>query len=644
MKKTLFGYLFLMLIFMFSAVHATQFRSAKPVWIDGKEKEMNCKAGFRAVFDAPDDGTVILRITGSSVYRIYINGQFAGYGPARGPHEYYRIDEWDITGYMKPGKNLTAVEAAGYNVNSYYFLDQPSFIQAEIVSEGKTLASTGGDGVQFDAVSVPEHVQKVQRYALHMREFSEIYRLYPGFDDWKKDPDDSFNKSAYSVFPGKKYVQRGVPCPNFYILPALWEVSSGKIKRDVPVEKIKDLTVLTHIGFPFKGFQKEELAAIPFNELQKVKNISKTELNKPYESGSTVIMHDNSYHIFDFGTNFTGFIGAEVTCKKETRFFFTFDELLTGDDVDFTRLGCTNVVEYTMPAGVYEIETFEPYTLRYLKLIVFDGECEIENIYLRDYANPDAYNAHFASSDRRLNILFDAGRETFRQNAVDILTDCPSRERAGWLCDSYFSARAGFNLCGNTAVETNFIENYLLPDKFDHHPDGMLPMNYPAEHYDERFIPNWAMFFVIQLEEYLKRSGDRKMVDGLKSKVFKLLDYFEKFENKDGLLEKLENWVFIEWSRASDFVQDVNYPTNMLYSAVLDAAGRMYNDSRLLRKAENIRSVIRKQSFDGEFFVDNAMRKDGRLDVTRNRSEVCQYFAFYFGIADKENYPGLLIP
>ena len=45
-------------------------------------------------------------------------------------------------------------------------------------------------------------------------------------------------------------------------------------------------------------------------------------------------------------------------------------------------------------------------------------------------------------------------------------------------------------------------------------------------------------------------------------------------------------------------------------------------------KAERLRAAIREQSFDGDFFVDNALRKDGKLQVTRNRTEVCQYFAF----------------
>jgi alpha-L-rhamnosidase len=149
------------------------------------------------------------------------------------------------------------------------------------------------------------------------------------------------------------------------------------------------------------------------------------------------------------------------------------------------------------------------------------------------------------------------------------------------------------------------------------------------------------MWFVIELEEYLQRSGDTVMVDALRPKVMALLDYFRKFENADGLLEKLDKWVFIEWSQANKFVQDVNYPTNMTYSATLDAAGRMYNQALLQEKAQKLREEIRKQSFDGEFFVDNAMREDGILKITRNRTEVCQYYAFFTGTATPELYPEL---
>jgi len=145
----------------------------------------------------------------------------------------------------------------------------------------------------------------------------------------------------------------------------------------------------------------------------------------------------------------------------------------------------------------------------------------------------------------------------------------------------------------------------------------------------------------VELEEYLDRSGDRAMIDALRPRVLKLIEFFKTYLNEDGLLEKLPSWVFVEWSAANKFVQDVNYPSSMLYSRVLDVTARLYDLPDLARQAEQMRVTIRRQSFDGEFFVDNAVRKDGKLQTTRNRTEVCQYFAFFFGIATPEKHPQL---
>jgi alpha-L-rhamnosidase len=150
------------------------------------------------------------------------------------------------------------------------------------------------------------------------------------------------------------------------------------------------------------------------------------------------------------------------------------------------------------------------------------------------------------------------------------------------------------------------------------------------------------MWFVIQLEEYLNRSNDREVVDALKPKVLELFKYFESYTNNDGLLEKLDSWVFVEWSKANKFVQDVNYPTNMLYSAALKATSNMYNLPELNSKADKINAEILKQSYNGQFFVDNAIRnKNGELKITKNISEVCQYYAFYFNIATPETHSEL---
>ena len=62
------------------------FTIAKPIFIKDKSLEMNFQAGFVCAFDAQKDKSYTLNITGSTYYRITLNGKFLSYGPARPPH------------------------------------------------------------------------------------------------------------------------------------------------------------------------------------------------------------------------------------------------------------------------------------------------------------------------------------------------------------------------------------------------------------------------------------------------------------------------------------------------------------------------------------------------------------------------------
>ena len=349
---------------------------------------------------------------------------------------------------------------------------------------------------------------------------------------------------------------------------------------------------------------------------------------------------DAKAEVFSFGKDCSGFLGLEVTVKEKSRLTVDFDELLT-DGLVKQRMAFRGYIVYEFEPGHYTVESFEPYTMQFLQTAI-EGDMTVDRVYMRDYCNSDVHNGQFTCSDQRLDRIFEAARETIRQSSLDVFMDTPSRERAGWLCDSFFSSRVTCDLSGNTLLEKNFLENYLLPEKLPWVPEGMLPMCYPSDHWNYNYIPNWAMWYVIELEEYLYRSGDRNLIEQARDRMYALVAFFDKYLNEDGLLEKLDKWVFIEWSAANNFVQDVNYPTNMLYAGMLDALGRMYSDASLQERAESVRKTIREQSYDGRFFRDNAVRQaDGSLTPTDNHTEVCQYYAFFFDTATPETYPEL---
>ncbi len=615
------------------------FRSAKPVWPNGREKEMNLFVAF-AVDVAYVTGEVELRLAVSTLYRVHVNGEFCASGPARAAHGFYRLDLLDLTPYLRPGRNTVVIEVSGANINSYWTLNQPSFLQAEILNEGVILAATDRAS-RFRATLLPQRIQKVQRYSFQ-RTFIEAYRLDPENNNWIDGRWERAQIVPLSVSVQRPLLPRRAPYPTYECHQPVKCVAAGTMKI-VPTGSVKIMRprFVTAIGPKLLGFKEDEFEVSPYLELQQYVNASSTKSDEAYHHDKVERFGPGEFRIYDLGIDYSGFVGASVRVNTQTKLYLIFDEALVSGDVDFMRLNCANLVYYEMAAGTYKLESFEPYTMRFVKVIVTQGEVELRSIFLRTYENPDGMRADFACSDDALNRLFLAGRETYKQNAVDLFTDCPSRERAGWLCDSYWTARTALCLSGNSHVETAFIENYLMYKRFASLPEGMLPMCYPADHYDGQYIPNWAMWFVLQLEEYYQRTGDRHMVDLWKPRLLELLQYFRKFQNTDGLLEDLGGWIFLEWSDANKYVRGVNYPTNMLFAAMLTSFGRLYGDMAQIEAAEKLREAIRQQSYDGHFFVDNAIRRNGILEATQNHSETCQYYAFYFGTATPKSHAEL---
>lgn len=341
-------------------------------------------------------------------------------------------------------------------------------------------------------------------------------------------------------------------------------------------------------------------------------------------------------HMYVLPYNATGFFQIDVTALEDSGIQVQFDEILVDGKLDFQRMKSFNCFTYQTGAGRYRLTSFAPYTMKYLKITV-KGTSVINKVGFIEYKHPPVKNkVHIA--DEELGIIYQAALESFRSCSLDIFMDCPSRERGGWLCDSYFTSSVEQVLTGENILERVFLENFIVNDTFGHLPKGMLPMCYPADHNNGNFIPNWAMWYVLELEKYWGQTGDRELLCQAEKSVTALVNYFLGFENELGLLENLEGWIFVEWSRANDedLVQGVNFPTNMLYARMLQAIGRIYHRPELLNKSEQLRNVIRKYSFNGVFYTDHMHRDGGGYINSNVCTEVCQYYAFFTGIADTD--------
>jgi alpha-L-rhamnosidase len=292
--------------FSSSAADAPAFRSARPIWPKGRATEMNLFVGFRAAITPPANAKVVLRVAASTLYRAHVNGRFVAHGPARGPHGHYRVDEWDITGALGAGGNTVSLEVAGYNVNSYYLLDQPSFLQAEVLAGDTVLASTAGEGTRFDAAMLDDRVQKVQRYSFQ-RPFVEVYRLSPGFDRWRQEASAPFAAVETEVLEARQLLPRRVPVPEFAIARPVSHVSGGRVLKLPTVERLWKDRALVNIGPTLKGYPEAELDTVLSTELQLLASVPEAPVSRPWTAGDTMVLSAGGYRILDLGRNLTGF-------------------------------------------------------------------------------------------------------------------------------------------------------------------------------------------------------------------------------------------------------------------------------------------------------------------------------------------------
>jgi len=604
------------------------FTAARPIWAKGRSGEINLHLEFSIALPA---AAHTVRMTASTAYQLFADEAFVAYGPARAGDGHFRVDEWRIEGK----KTLKAL-VAGYNNSCFQYCLYPSFLNLEVLdAAGNVLLATGKD-----EIPVREYAPKLRWTDKQARQrvFAEVFdfnREYGPLLETEVLPDPIYLPRRVAPF-SDAVIEPECAVNDFTIvkrteIPPLGQLVNGRSPFN------NNISFLNHeLGVDF-----DEKECCLFEEAWAIETIDP----RPAREGSIIA---GTARLFALDACRSGLIGMNVEAKGDTEIYLIFDELLVDGDVTPRRSNCLDAVKYVLPAGEHNLLTFEPYCFKYIKVCVTKGELSLKKLYMLEQAGVETHQETF--KDPKLQQIYDAAVNTYRQNSTDIYMDCPSRERAGWLCDSFWTGRCEYALTGKSTVETNFLENfarntgYYLPESC---LKGIVPMLYPGstDYMSSRsWIINWNLWLVIEIAEYrLLREGSEALTAQLKELVYGILNALKPYENEVGLLEDLPGWIFVEWSRANDLdvVCGVNFPSNMLYSGALEAAGRLYNDQAMIDKAYALRQRIREYGFNGKFFVDNSIRENGKLVQTANTTEVCQYYAFFFHVADGENYRGL---
>lgn len=578
----------------------------KFVWAGDRERR-NTRLSFELSLDKKVDA---LTLYGADFYNVYVDGNFVSYGPERTAAGYARRRKINLKGAKHLRINVT-----GYNKPVFSHDLQPPFFGAECTRRGE---------VVYDTFDFECRDYEYNRY--DMPDYSLQRGFVEGYD---------FRKTDYKVLD-------------------VYEVEAPKLLPGLGDTADYHLEYFNYISE--KVFEGIDDHPILWWENKPTHAPREGIFNAHKDFVTYAIGHKETNYCLD--EEHTGFIKLCVDAEEDVEAFVVFEEYLPeGEEkyVDenghetklkgqwkFRRSNCTDLLVLNFKKGQTTFITNEPYAFKYLK-IVSKGEANIVPFLVTlENSNTDCVKV---SGNDKFRAVFEAARNSFNQNAVDIFIDCPGRERAGWLCDTYFTARAERLFTGASRMEKNYLENHILA-KCEEIDSRMLMMTFPSQT-DGKFIPNWAMWFVLELKEYLDRTGDKEFVERAKEKVYNLVDYFKGYYNEYGLIEDLSGWVFVEWSKCNDkeHTRGVNYPSNMLYTRMLECIYDMYGDEELLLHANKMREAIKELGWNGKYFVDNSCRDEDKKLFRRddNVTETCQYYALYFGFDMGDDYKKRII-
>ncbi|HBP38979.1 MAG TPA: hypothetical protein DD640_09635, partial [Clostridiales bacterium] len=501
------------------------FSKAKRIFLKDLSKARNIQAGFyRNVPIASAPKHAGIRITARTFYKLYLNGEFLYYGPGRAAHETARVDVIDITARLKCGHNALAIELAGYNHPCLSVTGEYSFLQAEVEVDGQILDYTGK---HWQGLRLLHRLSAVENLT-HARCASEVYNLDQDYYRWRTAPIQEPTGGKIALCPTEELagdmdlLPRSAMDPDFQLVgyQSLDQVSSVSTPPESEWTKTARIMTNTPKVIIDCGFADRPVLQClndqygPFTgEIRMGAGRGLTHAQE-----ISVVTEDGAVALdFDFHSMTSAFPGIELTCESRATIDLIHVDKLTPDG-SFNPRNCyaVTVIRLNCEPGHYCFEAFEPYGVRYLRVIVRGTrQFTLHDVYLRRCQYPDLKGGSFLCSDNSLNRIYDAARVALVINTLDNFMDCPGRERGAWAMDSFWTGRAARLLFGECSVERAHLENYLAPSIRKYY--DLMPGCYPAG--EACFIHNWTIFLGLQIYEYYRRTNDleflRQHEDGI---------------------------------------------------------------------------------------------------------------------------------
>ena len=142
--------------------------------------------------------------------------------------------------------------------------------------------------------------------------------------------------------------------------------------------------------------------------------------------------------------------------------------------------------------------------------------------------------------------IYDACVNTLKLCMMEHYVDTPWREQCLYVYDLRNQALCGYHAFENGNAD--YVRANLKLISQDRREDGLLAICYPCGM--DLTIPSFSLYYFMQVNEYLKNTGDITLAQEVYDKLISVLNVFIN-NRKDGLVLKFEgenHWNFYDWS------------------------------------------------------------------------------------------------
>lgn len=602
---------------------------AQWIWLD---KEFNNEVLLaRKTFSLNQNPeNAILRITASSKYQLYINGEYVCQGPARCAPHHQSYDIFDISDWLKKGGNLIAVRVHHQEGKFSYQYKQRAGLLVQIngLQDSDPISTDASWKVSNDPSWNPK-APKISRFQQVVNDRVDLNKQLRAWN--KIEYDDSKWKQATALNRND-----GWPAPQKDSKPQpLINPWTQLIPRDIPYlsESVVNVPTL--------------LQAVPIEldyPIQISGNIDKSiskswknfkDKNKPFKipvstDGKTWFL------LFDFGEVYSGMPVLDLKGSKGTVIEVLNAPFIVNNQFSY-KVVDSEFLDQIILSGEreqWQSTYFKP--TRYMGIVIreTDSPTEIYSAGIHQISYPFSEKGSIHSNDATwVKNYMDATAKTIKICTTDGYTD-NYRERRQYAQTGYYAALGNYWLFGD-----NFLQRrYLIQVAQEQTADGMMPAYAPAAANDYMIIMDSNCLWIRSLRNYLLYSGDYNTVKELLPAAKKLMNLLNSYTNSLGMID---NPAYPYWlDHALNDRRGSNFNLNGHYLGALEDFADVLKwldepGSEIhLKRAHTLRQSLQTHLWDKEkqLFADALI--DGEL--SKMFSEHANAMALSLNIATEE--------